>query len=52
MVRAVVEAVKKLFADIAQSQSAMRRILNPSIEGAGSRVYPPQNPKKDEDYGI
>ncbi|PGH34066.1 hypothetical protein GX50_03122 [[Emmonsia] crescens] len=52
MVRAVVDAVKRLFADISRSQSAMRRVLNPSMEGAGSRVYPPQVPKKDADYGI
>ncbi|KAK2802836.1 hypothetical protein FQN50_007242 [Emmonsiellopsis sp. PD_5] len=52
MVRAIVDAVRKLFADISRSQSAMRRVLNPSMEGAGSRVYPPQVPKKDAEYGV
>lgn len=52
MVRAVKEAVRRLFTDIAQSQSAMRRVLNPAVEGAGSRVYPARNNKNDEKYGI
>ena len=30
----------------------MSRILNPSTNGSGGRVYPPQQQKKDEQFGI
>lgn len=34
------------------SKSAMKRILNPSTEGAGSRVFPPQNAPVDKKIGV
>ncbi|KAK2825769.1 hypothetical protein FQN49_007381 [Arthroderma sp. PD_2] len=34
------------------SASARKRILNPSMEGAGTRVFPPANPPLDKNIGV
>lgn len=52
MANAVKAAIKQLFEDISQSQSALKRLLNPAVDGAGSRVYPSKTAKNDSKYGI
>lgn len=52
MANAIKRALDVMFNDIAKSKNALKRILNPSLEGAGSRIYPPKGPRKDEKYGI
>jgi hypothetical protein len=45
-------AVRDLFKDAKRSKGAIKRLLNPSQTGAGSRVHPPQTQKKDEKFGV
>ncbi|KAF1935992.1 hypothetical protein EJ02DRAFT_482698 [Clathrospora elynae] len=47
MSNSVKKAIQKLFDDAAKSKSTMSRLLNPSADGAGSRVYgtPPGTPE-------
>jgi hypothetical protein len=52
MANTLKQAVRDLFKEAKKSRSGMQRILKPSSDGAGSRVYPPQQPKKDEKFGI
>jgi hypothetical protein len=52
MSNSVKKAIRKLFDDAAKSKSAMSRLLNPTADGAGSRVYPARNAKNDAKYGI
>ena len=52
MASSVKKALKSLFDDAARSKSAMARLLNPTQEGAGGRVYPARNAKNDQRYGI
>ncbi|KAF2426323.1 hypothetical protein EJ08DRAFT_593750, partial [Tothia fuscella] len=46
------EAAHELFREAKKSRSVMQRLLNRSAEGAGSRVFPLQQAKKDEKFGI
>ena len=52
MSNAVRKAIRTLFKDASKSKSAMKRLLNPAEEGAGSRVYPARTAKNDQHYGI
>lgn len=52
MANAVRKAMSKMFEDAAKSEGAMRRLLNPSSDGAGSRVFPARNDKNDKNYGL
>jgi hypothetical protein len=52
MARSLKQAVLDLFKDAKKSKSAMRRILQPAAEGAGTGVHPPRTAKNDEKYGI
>lgn len=52
MSNSIKKAINQLFEDAARSKSAMSRLLNPSTDGAGSRVYPARNTKNDAQYGI
>ena len=46
------KAIQTLFKDVAKSESTMKRLLNPTMEGAGSRVFPARTAKNDQHYGI
>jgi len=50
MSNAVKECLKIIFDEAVKSQSAMNRILKPSMEGAGTRMYPPRTTKNDEKF--
>jgi hypothetical protein len=52
MARTLKQAIRDLFRDAKRSQAAMRRILQPAVDGAGTRVHPPQTSKNDQKYGI
>ena len=52
MANAVKAALAELFADISQSKSGLQRLLKPSPDGAGSRVFPAKTPKNDGRYGV
>jgi hypothetical protein len=52
MANAIKRALEAMFNDILKSKNALKRVLNPSLEGAGSRIYPPKDPSKDAKYGI
>ncbi|KAM5465530.1 hypothetical protein MauCBS54593_006305 [Microsporum audouinii] len=52
MVNAVKRALESMFNDVLKSKNGLKRILNPSAAGPGSRLYPPKDPKKEEKYGI
>jgi len=52
MASSVKKAIRSLFEDAAKSNSAMKRLLNPTVEGAGTRVFPARTPKNDQRYGI
>ncbi|KAL8990507.1 MAG: hypothetical protein Q9177_000858 [Variospora cf. flavescens] len=52
MANAIKAAVKELFADISKSQSGLKRVLNPGVDGAGSRIFPSKTAKNDSKYGI
>ncbi|KAL5371413.1 hypothetical protein PMIN06_012935 [Paraphaeosphaeria minitans] len=52
MANTLKQAVRDLFKEAKKSRSSMQRILKPSSDGAGSRVFPPQQQKKDEQFGI
>ncbi|KAF1967047.1 hypothetical protein BU23DRAFT_603146 [Bimuria novae-zelandiae CBS 107.79] len=45
MSNSVKKAIQKLFDDAAKSKSAMSRLLNPTADSAGRRVYPTRNAK-------
>lgn len=49
---AVKGALKNLFADISKTPSAVKRVLNPTLDGFGSRVYPSRTEKNDSKHGI
>ena len=46
------KSIQTLFEDAAKSKSAMKRLLNPAIEDAGSQVFPTRTAKHDQRYGI
>jgi len=46
------KAIQTLFDDAAKNKSAMKRLLNPTMEDAGSRVFPARTAKHDQRYGI
>jgi len=50
MSNAVKECLKKIFDESVKSQSAMNRILKPSMDGAGTRMFPPRTAKNDEKF--
>ncbi|KGO76260.1 hypothetical protein PITC_036860 [Penicillium italicum] len=52
MATAIKKALRSLFDDAARTKSAMSRLLNPSAEGPGGRVYPARSQKNDQLYGI
>ncbi|GIK02123.1 hypothetical protein Aspvir_006166 [Aspergillus viridinutans] len=52
MASAVKRGLQKIFERAEKSQSALKRILNPSADGAGTRVFPPQNPNSDRQIGL
>lgn len=52
MSNSVKKAIQKLFEDASKSKSAMKRLLNPGSDGAGSRVFPSMTAKNDAKYGI
>ncbi|KAF1986344.1 hypothetical protein K402DRAFT_377483 [Aulographum hederae CBS 113979] len=52
MSRALKQAIRDLFKDIKANSGLRKRILNRTPEGAGTRVYPPQQAKKDEKCGV
>ncbi|KAI8939219.1 hypothetical protein NX059_005047 [Plenodomus lindquistii] len=52
MSNSVKKAIRKLLEDTVKTKSAMARLLNPNMDGAGSRVYPARNAKNDAKYGI
>jgi hypothetical protein len=52
MSNSIKKAIEHLFDDVARNKSAMKKLLNPSVGGAGSRVIPARNEKNDVKYGI
>ncbi|OCK91140.1 uncharacterized protein K441DRAFT_576312 [Cenococcum geophilum 1.58] len=52
MASAARKAIQTLFDDAAKNKSAMKRLLNPAMEDAGSRVFPARTAKHDQRYGI
>lgn len=52
MANAVKTALGELFADASKSKSALQRLLKPSPDGAGSRVFPSMTAKNDGRYGV
>ncbi|OAL66006.1 hypothetical protein A7C99_3109 [Trichophyton rubrum] len=52
MASAIRRGLQKIFERAEKSQSALKRILNPSTDGAGTRVFPPQNPNLDRQIGL
>ncbi len=44
--------LQELFKVANQTSSARKRLLNPSADGAGSRVFPPVGSKLNAKYGI
>lgn len=41
-----------MFNEIAKSSSAMEKILKPSLEGAGLRIFPARTQKNDAKHGL
>lgn len=52
MANAVKTALAELFADVSKSKSGLQRLLKPSVDGAGSRVFPSKTAKNDGRYGV
>jgi hypothetical protein len=52
MANAIKKALESMFNDVVKSKNGLNRILNPFATGAGSRLYPQKDPKKEEKYGI
>ncbi|KAL2054581.1 hypothetical protein ABVK25_004883 [Lepraria finkii] len=52
MANAVKTALAELFADVSKSKSGLQRLLKPSPDGAGSRVFPSKTTKNDGRYGV
>jgi hypothetical protein len=52
MTNKVKDAICAMFASIANSESAMKRVLNPSADNPGTRVYPSRTTKNYKKYGL
>ncbi|KAL9025063.1 MAG: hypothetical protein Q9196_006050 [Gyalolechia fulgens] len=53
MANVIKGAINKLFAEVAKTPSAVKRILNPTLDGGiGTRVYPPRTAKNDSKFGV
>ncbi|KAL9101969.1 MAG: hypothetical protein Q9163_002827 [Psora crenata] len=52
MANAVKTALGELFTDVSKSKSGLQRLLKPSPDGAGSRVFPSMTAKNDGRYGV
>ncbi|KAI1947734.1 hypothetical protein LOZ12_003656 [Ophidiomyces ophidiicola] len=52
MASAIKAGVQLMFIRAQSSPAAIKRILNPSLEGAGTRVYPPQTAPLDKQIGV
>jgi hypothetical protein len=52
MANTLKQAVRDLFKEAKKSKASMSRILKPSSDGAGSRVFPPKQRIEDEHFGV
>jgi len=52
MANAVKAALAELFADVLKTKSDLHRLLKPSPNGAGSRIFPAKTTKNDGRYGV